>query len=102
MLYALKRLTIANIAAAFGLLIVGFVSVDGAMDQHEGPPPAGNLYYVSQGDVWRLDLLTQEQRLLIDVGADRITHVVHSPDLGRLAYSVSVVTDGYRVTSSSI
>jgi Tol biopolymer transport system component len=65
-------------------------------------PYSGSLLYLSNGDVWRLDLQTEERSRLLDIGPGLITHVAHSPDRQRLAIAVVNLDETYRVVSSEI
>jgi hypothetical protein len=70
--------------------------------QEEVAPYRGSLLYLRDGDVWRLDLATQEQRPLIHLDSGAITHVAHSPDRTRVAYSVLYRTATYQVVGADI
>jgi Tol biopolymer transport system component len=62
----------------------------------------GSLLFLRFGEVWQLDLQTLGQRMLIKASNGSITHVAHSPDRQRIAYSVLSLSPTYQVTGGEI
>jgi Tol biopolymer transport system component len=65
-------------------------------------PYDGELLYVNNGEIWRLNLATNEQSPLVRVPNGFVSHLAHSPDRRRIAYAVSSYTQIYSVGSSDI
>lgn len=68
-----------------------------------GPTPyVGSLLYPGPGGIWKLDLPTQQRGLHIQVGSAQVTHVTHSVDRQRLAYSVNRLSASAQLSESEI
>jgi Tol biopolymer transport system component len=93
-------------ALAFAVAVVCGVPLIGggpsSAAQDDVAPFSGALLYLRDGDVWRLDLNTQEQMPFIHPPSGTITHVAHSPDRQRLAYSVVYRSQAFQVVGADL
>ncbi len=98
----LARLVIALLAltAMFILPLLGGGAIQRVFSQDAAF--SGELLYVRNGDIWRVDLATNEQTLFLDPPAGTVTHVAHAPDRTRIAYSVDVSDQNRRLVRSEI
>ena len=71
-------------------------------EQVDVTPYSGTILYLSRGDIWQIDLATEQPRLFLDPGPGLVTHVAHSPDRSQLAYSVLHLSPTYQVLASEI
>jgi tricorn protease-like protein len=85
-----------------GLIAAWLVLPLAAPAQREMAPFSGTLLYRRDGDLWQLNLATNEQRLFLRPDRGLVSHFAYSPDRQRLAYSVNVLDDNYRLVSSDI
>jgi hypothetical protein len=99
---ALARVLIASfvVAATLALPLVGGGAVLRALSQDA--TFGGELLYLRNGDIWRLDLATNEPTLFLHPPAGAVTHIAHAPDQSRIAYAIDVSDQARRLVSSEI
>jgi hypothetical protein len=68
----------------------------------QSAPFSGELFYLRGGDVWQLDLTTNEQRLFLHSPAGQVTHLIPAPDGRRIAYAIDVADPANRLQSSEL
>jgi Tol biopolymer transport system component len=96
-----------------GLIVVGFLSLALAVTfapggvwpiaaMQSGGAPTGELLYLNRGDIWRLDLATNSQSLLVHPPSGIITRLAHSPDGAEIAYTILYVDAMYRVLGGDL
>jgi len=73
-----------------------------ALGQIEQPRYSGSLLYVSRGGIWQMNLVTLERRPFLSLPNATITHITHSWDRQRLAYSLIVRGSRFELLESSI
>jgi Tol biopolymer transport system component len=105
-LAALRQLSAASLLAiaALGILVLGPLLAEGAsapIGQEQTIYP-GSLLYLSRGGIWQMNLATLQRQPFLDVPNATVTHVSHSWDHQRVAYSTSVRGAGFELLESSI
>ncbi len=90
------------IGVAVGLLLG--VPLGGAelLASIQSGAPSGELLYLNRGDIWRLDLASNSQTLLVHPPAGIVTRLSHSPDRGQIVYSVLFLDQMYRIQAAEI
>jgi hypothetical protein len=83
-------------------LFVAPLSAQPAPLDQDLAPYSGELLYVNNGEIWRLNLTTNEQRLFVRAPDGFVNHLAHSPDQRRIAYSVNSYAQIYSIGSSDI
>ncbi|MCA1644851.1 MAG: hypothetical protein LC797_05045 [Chloroflexi bacterium] len=64
---------------------------------------SGALLYLDRGQIWRLDLQTQQRSQLVQSpDSGYITHVAHSMDHGHIVYATTHVTPEYWIADTEI
>ena len=101
-----------GLSSAFGALVVAASTLllpplvlEGAravLGQGEEPRYSGSLLYVSRGGIWQMNLASLERRPFLSPPNTTITHVAHSWDRQRLAYSMSIRGSRFELLESSI
>ena len=97
---------------AVGIALLALGTVLGAALFDPGPAPlaaqdgaaglGGRLLYLDGGAIWALALPSGDRQPFLQLAAGVITHVAHSPDRQRLAYSVLHLAPGYQILGSDI
>ncbi len=105
-LLKLPRRQLARIAVAVLMLTATFASpLLGGTTQHafsQDGAFTGELLYLRDGDIWRVDLATNEAILFLHPPAGTVTSIAHSPDQTRIAYSIDVSDQTRRLLHSDI
>jgi len=65
-------------------------------------PHSGALLYLNRGGIWRLNLETEERQPFLQLSSGTITHVSHSSDRTRIAYSTDIRGAGLDRVASEI
>jgi Tol biopolymer transport system component len=89
---------LAALATLAGVLLTDRTS----LAAQDVAPYTGSLLYLNNGDVWKLDLATEDRSRVLDIGPGIITHVAHSPDRLHLAIAVLNLDTTYRGVGSEI
>jgi len=86
------------------LLLVPLLAEGGSGPITQVPQPnyPGTLLYLSRGGIWQMNLATLQRQSFLQVPNATITHISHSWDHQRVAYSTSVRGAGFELLESSI
>ena len=63
---------------------------------------SGTVLYLNRGGIWQLNMATEQREPFLEPNIGTITHVSHSWDRSRVAYSVDVRGQGFELVESII
>ena len=103
---------LSRVVVAFSALLLASWLWDGALSvspdlsshaaQVDPGAYSGTLLYLDGGAIWQLDLRSGDRQRIVDGDSGLITHLAHSPDRQRIAYSVLYLGAGYQTLGSDV